>query len=44
MQRNGGVSWFAERTINGIGDDGGSEVITLWIERKPGALWAVGRR
>ncbi len=43
MQRNGGVSWFAERTINGIGDDGGSEVITLWIERKPGALWAVGR-
>ena len=43
MHRNGGVSWFAERTINGVGDDGGSEVITLWIERKPGALWAVGR-
>ena len=43
MHRNSGVSWFAERTINGIGDDGGSEVITLWIERKPGALWAVGR-
>jgi hypothetical protein len=43
MHRNGGVSWFAERTIDGVGDDGGSEVITLWIERKPGALWAVGR-
>lgn len=39
MQRN----WFAERTVSGVGDDGGSEQITLWIERKPGALWAVGR-
>ncbi len=43
MHRSGGVSWFAERTLSGVGDDGGSEVITLWIERKPGALWAVGR-
>jgi hypothetical protein len=44
MHRNGGsFSWFAERTVNGIGDDGGAEVITLWIERKPGALWGVGR-
>ena len=44
MHENGsGAQWFAERTINGIGDDGAAEVITLWIERKPGALWAVGR-
>ena len=28
---------------SGVGDDGGAEMITLWIERKPGALWAVGR-
>jgi hypothetical protein len=44
MHRNGSSStWFARRDLRGIGDDGGSEVITLWIERKSGALWAVGR-
>ncbi|HEX5556685.1 MAG TPA: hypothetical protein VFX13_03600 [Gaiellales bacterium] len=26
-----------------MGDDGAAEVVTIWIERKPGALWAVGR-
>lgn len=43
MQRNGSSNWFARRDLRGIGDDGASELITLWIERKPGALWAVGR-
>jgi hypothetical protein len=44
MQHNGsGAQWFAERTIRGVGDDGGTNVVTIWIERKPGALWAVGR-
>ena len=44
MQHNGIRSqWFAQRTVEGIGDDGAPEVITLWIERRPGAVWAVGR-
>ena len=38
-----GAQWFAERSIRGVGDDGAAEVVTIWIERKPGALWAVGR-
>jgi len=42
MQRNGS-QWFATRTVQGVADDGAREVVTLWIERKPGALWAVGR-
>jgi hypothetical protein len=34
---------FAARTLQGLGDDGGREEILIWIERRPGALWAVGR-
>jgi len=34
---------FAARTLQGLGDDGGREEIVIWIERRPGALWAVGR-
>jgi hypothetical protein len=34
---------FASRTLHGIGDDGGRQEILIWIERRPGALWAVGR-
>jgi len=34
---------FAERILHGIGDDGSREEIVIWIERRPGALWAVGR-
>jgi hypothetical protein len=40
MQPN---NWFAERTVRGVGDDGRSEVVTIWIERRTGAVWAVGR-
>ena len=44
MHANGnGAQWFAERSIRGVGDDGAAEVVTIWIERKPGAVWAVGR-
>jgi len=44
MGHNGnGASWFAERKVRGVGDDGGEEVVTIWIERRPGAVWAVGR-
>jgi hypothetical protein len=34
---------FAERVLHGIGEDGDREEIVIWIERRPGALWAVGR-
>jgi hypothetical protein len=29
--------------LNGVDDAGAEERIVVWIERKPGALWAVGR-
>jgi hypothetical protein len=34
---------FAERVLIGVDDAGADERIVIWIERKPGALWAVGR-
>ena len=41
MRRRSGV--FAERVVNGIDDGGVPERIVIWIERQPGAVWAVGR-
>ena len=44
MQRNGsGAARFAERRVQGVGDDGADDQITIWIERRAGAVWAVGR-
>ena len=34
---------FAERVLHGVDDVGAEERIVIWIERLPGALWAVGR-
>ena len=34
---------FAERVVEGLDDQGRSERVVIWIERRPGALWAVGR-
>ena len=34
---------FAEREVQGVDDRGEPERIVIWIERLPGALWAVGR-
>ncbi len=34
---------FAERVVHGVGEDGAREEIVIWIERRPGAVWAVGR-
>jgi hypothetical protein len=39
--RQAGV--FAERVVEGVDDAGVRETIVIWIERKPGALWCVGR-
>jgi hypothetical protein len=29
--------------LHGVDEDGREERVAIWIERKPGALWAVGR-
>jgi hypothetical protein len=34
---------FAEREVNGVDDRGEAERVVIWIERLPGAQWAVGR-
>jgi hypothetical protein len=34
---------FAERELHGVDEDGALERVVVWIERKPGAVWAVGR-
>jgi hypothetical protein len=34
---------FAERVIDGFDDGGVPERIVIWIERKEGGVWAVGR-
>jgi hypothetical protein len=34
---------FAERIVDGRDDGGSPERVVIWIERRAGALWAVGR-
>ena len=34
---------FAERVLHGVGEDGARDEIVVWIERRQGAVWAVGR-
>jgi hypothetical protein len=34
---------FAERVLHGVDDAGREERVVVWIERRAGALWAVGR-
>jgi hypothetical protein len=43
MKRRAQAGRFAERTLVGVDDAGREERIVIWLERKPGALWAVGR-
>ena len=38
-----GAARFAERVLHGVDDAGRREEIVIWIERRPGAVWAVGR-
>ena len=42
-QRRDRTAVFAERVLEGVDDSGVVERVVIWIERKPGALWAVGR-
>ena len=43
MRRKSTAGRFAERVLTGVDDAGAEERIVIWIERKPGAVWAVGR-
>lgn len=43
MQATSDRGRFAERVLQGVDDAGEPETVVIWIERKAGALWAVGR-
>ncbi len=43
VRKKDGSARFAERVLHGVDHQGGEERIVIWIERRPGALWAVGR-
>ena len=43
MRKKDTSARFAERVLEGVDDSGAAERIVIWIERRPGALWAVGR-
>jgi hypothetical protein len=43
MKRRSWEGRFAERTLRGVDDAGDEEHIEIWIDRRPGALWVVGR-
>jgi hypothetical protein len=43
MRRSAADGRCAERTLRGFDDAGREERIVIWIDRKPGAVWAVGR-
>ncbi len=43
MPRKQQAGRFAERVIDGFDDAGTPERIVIWIERKEGGVWAVGR-
>jgi hypothetical protein len=43
MRRSARDVRYAERSLVGVDDVGEEERIVIWIERRPGALWVVGR-
>ena len=43
MRRTAREGRYAERTLEGVDDVGREERIVIWIERRPGAVWTVGR-
>jgi hypothetical protein len=43
VKRRTSSAVFAQRVVEGFDDGGVRETIVIWIERKPGALWTVGR-
>jgi hypothetical protein len=43
MRRSSKAGRFAERVLTGVDEAGNEERVVIWIERKSGAVWAVGR-
>jgi hypothetical protein len=43
VERDAESKRFAQRVLHGVGEDGAREEIVIWIERRPGAVWSVGR-
>ena len=43
MQVSSDPGRFAERVLQGVASDGAAETVVVWIERKEGGVWAVGR-
>jgi hypothetical protein len=43
MRRTSREGRYAERVLAGVDDVGREERIVLWIERRAGGVWAVGR-
>jgi hypothetical protein len=43
VRRKSTAGRFAERALQGIDDAGAEERVVIWIERKQGGVWAVGR-
>jgi hypothetical protein len=43
MKRTSREGRYAERTLVGVDDVGEEERIVIWIERREGAVWVVGR-
>jgi hypothetical protein len=43
VKRRSTTGRFAERVLRGVDDAGAEERIVLWVERRAGALWVVGR-
>jgi len=43
MRRAPTAGRYAERTLSGLDDGGAAERIVIWVERKAGGVWAVGR-
>jgi hypothetical protein len=43
MRRSSKAGRFAERVLDGVDDAGAAERVVIWIERRDGGLWAVGR-
>lgn len=43
MQTSTDRGRFAERVLHGVDANGEPETVVIWIERKDGGVWAVGR-
>src|SRR5438067_11834924 len=43
MRRTSRAGRYAERVLRGFDDGGADEQVVIWIERKEGGVWAVGR-